>query len=139
MTANEAAPAARIPALLRRAGLRPTRQRVALAGLILDGGDRHLTAEALHAEARAAGIRVSGATVYNCLHRFVAAGLLRELVIAPGRVCFDTNTRPHHHFYDEENGALADIPADSVAFAALPAPPDARRIHRVDVVVRLKK
>lgn len=137
MTAN--APTAEAAALLRRAGLRPTRQRVALARLVAEGGDRHLTAERLHAEARGAGVRVSVATVYNALHRFVRAGLLRELTAAPGRTYFDTNTAHHHHFYDTETGELTDIPADSVALAAPPAPPAGREVERVDVVVRLKK
>ena len=131
-------PATNVPALLRGAGLRQTRQRVALARLALGGGDRHLCAEALHAEARQAGIRVSVATVYNTLHRFVDAGLLRELTVAPGRVRFDTNTAHHHHFYDEETGALTDVPGDSVALAALPDPPAGRRVARVDVILRLK-
>lgn len=126
-------------AMLRRAGLRPTRQRVALARLVAGGGGRHISAEDLHAEARAAGIRVSVATIYNTLHRFVGAGLLRELVVAPGRVRFDTNTAHHHHFHDEESGALTDIPGDSVALAKLPAPPAGRRVDRVDVIVRVKK
>ena len=126
-------------ALLRRAGLRPTRQRVALARLIAAGGDRHLTAERLHAEARGARVRVSVATVYNTLHRFVRAGLLRELTAAPGRTYFDTNTAHHHHFYDTETGELTDIPAEAVALAALPEPPAGRGVERVDVVVRLQK
>lgn len=137
MTAN--APTAEAAALLRRAGLRPTRQRVALARLVAEGGDRHLTAERLHAEARGAGVRVSVATVYNTLHRFVRAGLLRELTAAPGQTYFDTNTAHHHHFYDTETGELTDIPADAVALTAPPAPPAGREVERVDVVVRLKK
>ncbi len=124
-------------ALLRSLGMRPTRQRIALARLIMTGGNRHLSAETLHAEALAAGTRVSTATVYNTLHRFVSAGLLREIVVAPGRVRFDTNTAHHHHFYDEESGRLTDIPVDAIALAELPAPPRGRRVGRVDVIVRL--
>lgn len=138
MTANAPTAEAEAAALLRRAGLRPTRQRVALARLVAEGGDRHLTAEMLHAEARCAGVRVSIATVYNTLHRFVGAGLLRELTAAPGRTYFDTNTAHHHHFYDTETGELIDIPAEAVALAALPEPPAGREVERVDAVVRLK-
>lgn len=138
MTANAPTAEAEATALLRRAGLRPTRQRVALARLVAEGGDRHLTAERLHAEARGAGVCVSVATVYNTLHRFVRAGLLRELTTAPGRTYFDTNTAHHHHFYDPENGELTDIPAEAVALAALPEPPAGREVERVDAVVRLK-
>ena len=138
MTANAPTAEAEAAALLRHAGLRPTRQRVALARLVAEGGDRHLTAEMLHAEARGAGVRVSIATVYNTLHRFVRAGLLRELAAAPGRTYFDTNTAHHHHFYDPETGELTDIPAEAVALAALPEPPAGREVERVDAVVRLK-
>src|SRR5207248_10906086 len=91
------APAPPVAERLRRAGLRPTRQRVALARLLFDGGDRHVTAEQLHAEALAAAIRVSLATVYNTLHQFTAASLMREVVVEPGRSYFDTNTDDHHH------------------------------------------
>ncbi len=139
MTANAPTAEAEAAALLRRAGLRPTRQRVALARLVAEGGDRHLTAERLHAEARGAGVRVSVATVYNTLHRFVRAGLLRELAAAPGRTYFDTNTAHHHHFYDTETGELTDIPAEAVALATLPEPPAGREVERVDAVVRLRK
>src|ERR1700761_3175930 len=94
---------------LRGAGLRPTRQRVALARLLFSTGDRHVTAEHLHGEAQANAIRVSLATVYNTLHQFTSAGLLREVVVEPGRSYFDTNTTDHHHFFIESNGHLEDI------------------------------
>ena len=124
--------------LLRAANLRPTRQRRALAELLLGQGDRHVTAELLHEEARNAGVKVSLATVYNTLHQFTDAGLLRELVVESGRAYFDTNTDHHHHFFDEETGALTDIPGDSVALGALPRTPKGRQISRVDVIVRVR-
>ncbi|MBM3487965.1 MAG: transcriptional repressor [Alphaproteobacteria bacterium] len=123
--------------LLRRAGLRPTRQRVALARLLFDGTDRHVAADALHAAAVAAGVRVSLATVYNALHQFTAAGLLREVVVDPGRSYFDTNTVDHHHFYVEDDGTLADIPAEDVTLGAIPPPPAGTELRRVDVVIRV--
>jgi Fur family iron response transcriptional regulator len=98
-----------------------------------------VTAEQLHSEAQAARIPVSLATVYNTLHQFTAAGLLRELVIESGRSYFDTNVSNHHHFFFEENGALVDIPGEDVALASLPAPPEGARISRVDVVVRVTR
>ena len=124
---------------LRGAGLRPTRQRLALARLLLDAGDRHVTAEQLHGEAADTGIRVSMATVYNTLHQFTGAGLLREVVVDPGRSYFDTNVSDHHHFYDEGSGELHDIHASGVEVNRLPAPPSGTRVERVDVVVRLRK
>lgn len=129
------------PALkrLRSVGLRPTRQRLALARMLFDGGcDRHVTAEALHEEAQMNGVKVSLATVYNTLHQFTDAGLLREVVVDSGRAYFDTNATDHHHFFYEQDGRLEDIPGDRIALACLPdAPPDGE-ISRVDVIIRLK-
>ena len=128
------------PALrrLRAAGLRPTRQRLALAQLLLDGGERHVTAEQLHGEALAAGLPVSLATVYNALHQFTEAGLLREAVVEPGRSYFDTNTADHHHFFCEATGRLQDIPAQQLSVTGLPQPPSGTEIRRVDIVVRIR-
>ena len=122
---------------LRRVGLRPTRQRLALARLLFDQGNRHVTAEQLHGEASAAAVRVSLATVYNTLHQFTAAGLLNEVVVEPGRSYFDTNVEDHHHFFFEDSGRLQDIPGDTVLVGALPEAPAGTAIRRVDVIIRL--
>lgn len=122
---------------LRAAGLRPTRQRLALARLLFDGVDRHVSAEALHDEAAASNCRVSLATVYNTLHQFTAAGLLREIVVDAGRSYFDTNTADHHHFFFEDSGRLEDFPGHLIAIARLPEPPAGSDIRRVDVIVRV--
>jgi Fur family iron response transcriptional regulator len=123
--------------LLRRAGLRPTRQRLALGGLLFGVEDRHVTAEALHAEAVAAGERVSLATVYNTLHQFKRAGLLREIAIDGSKAYFDTNTSNHNHFLIESEGRLIDIPGSSITIDRMPEPPEGMRVSHVDVVVRL--
>ena len=125
-------------ARLRGAGLRPTRQRLHLAALLLDGPDRHLTAEDLHHEAAATGLRLSLATVYNNLHQFTEAGLLRAFVIDQGRLYFDTNIGPHHHFYCEASGRLTDVAESAVTLAALPPAPAGKSIERVDVIIRLR-
>jgi len=122
---------------LRRVGLRPTRQRLALARLLFDKGNRHLTAEQLHGEATEAAVRVSLATVYNTLHQFTTAGLLNEVVVEPGRSYFDTNVDDHHHFFFEESGQLQDIPGDTLLVSALPQAPSGTAIRRVDVIIRL--
>ena len=124
---------------LRAAGLRPTRQRVALARLLLENGNRHVTAEQLHGEALAAAIPVSLATVYNTLHQFIDCGILRELVIEPGRSYFDTNLDDHHHFYCESSGLLQDIPGELVMVGRLPQPPEGAEISRIDVVIRIRQ
>ena len=123
---------------LRRAGLRPTQQRMALGSLLFNGRDRHLTAEQLHGEARLAGIAVSVATVYNTLHQFTEAGLLREVVVDGSKTHFDTNTSNHHHFLFDD-GSLMDIPAGQLEVLGLPEPPEGSKVVRVDVLVRLGK
>jgi Fur family transcriptional regulator, iron response regulator len=134
-----ASPAPTILSRLRGAGLRPTRQRVALARLLFDGDDRHVTAEQLHGDAAAAAIPVSLATVYNTLHQFTGAGLLREVVVEPGRSYFDTNVDDHHHFFCESSGMLQDIPGNAVMVGQLPCAPAGTEISRVDVIIRVRR
>ncbi len=124
---------------LRAAGLRPTRQRLALAKLLFEGEDRHITAESLHGEALDNNIRVSLATVYNALHQFTDSGLLREIVVDASRSYFDTNTSDHHHFFFEHNGELMDIPGENMLVCDVPEPPAGMTINRVDVVVRVRQ
>ncbi|MDE0813248.1 MAG: Fur family transcriptional regulator [Alphaproteobacteria bacterium] len=123
---------------LKSVQLRPTRQRTALARLLLEGADRHVTAEQLHAEALGANVKVSLATVYNTLHQFTEAGLMREVVVETGRSYFDTNISDHHHFFEKDTGALSDIPLDSIKVLALPDAPEGREIDHVDIIVHLK-
>jgi Fur family iron response transcriptional regulator len=122
---------------LRKTGLRPTRQRVALAELLFGNGDRHFTAEMLHAEAVKSGIPVSLATVYNTLHQFVEAGLLREVAIESSKTYFDTKTSDHFHFFFEKDGILVDIETTDLKVENLPKPPEGMEITRIDVLVRL--
>ena len=124
---------------VRGAGLRPTRQRVALAELLFAKGDRHLTAEQLHEEALTAGVPVSLATVYNTLHQFTHAGLLRILAIEGSKTYFDTNTSDHHHFFIEGENSVFDIADAPVRVVNLPEPPAGMEIVNVDIVVRLRR
>jgi len=130
-------PASVLVERLRAVGLRPTRQRLAMTRLLFAKGDRHVTAEQLHGEVLAAAIPVSLATVYNTLHQFTAAGLLREVVVEPGRSYFDTNIADHHHFFCESNGLLQDIAAEDLTVIGLPLPPLGTEIGRVEVIVRV--
>ncbi len=122
---------------LKATGLRPTRQRVLLGRLLFGQGDRHVTAELLHAEVVASGERVSLATVYNTLHQFCEAGLLRELAIEGSKAYFDTNISNHNHFYIEGENRLMDIAGDAIHVEGLPEPPEGMKIGYIDVVVRL--
>ncbi len=123
---------------VREAGLRPTRQRVALADLLFAKGDRHLSAEELHEEALGAGVAVSLATVYNTLHQFTEAGLLRILAIEGAKTYFDTNTSDHHHFFIEGENRVMDIGSGPVSVNNLPEPPEGMEIANVDIIVRLR-
>jgi Fur family iron response transcriptional regulator len=126
-------------ARLRLSGLRPTRQRVELAGLLFKDCDRHVTAESLHDEVTKAGVKVSLATVYNTLHQFTGAGLLRQVIVDASRSYFDTNVGDHQHFFLEDEGMLIDIPGETIAVAGVPAPPAGLLVDRVDVVVRVRR
>jgi Fur family iron response transcriptional regulator len=128
-----------LTAVLRMAGLRPTRQRVALAEILFGGPHRHVSAEELLAEAGAAKVNVSLATIYNTLHQFRSAGLLREVAVDASRSYFDTDTSDHHHFYLEDEQRVIDIPASSIVIQNLPEPPKGTSITHVDVVVRVRK
>src|SRR3954469_8141555 len=123
---------------LKESGLRPTRQRVALARLLIETGPRHVTAEELFQEARTAGIAVSLATIYNTLHQFTAAGLMTEVVAGSGQSYFDTNPTSHYHYFDKSTGEIIDVPENAIRFTALPEPPPGKVIDRIDVVVRIR-
>ncbi|MGC9371121.1 MAG: iron response transcriptional regulator IrrA [Paracoccaceae bacterium] len=145
MSKNDAIPTGpeaveRGTAWLAGAGLRPTRQRVALAALLVgDGQDRHVTAESLFAAVSAAGGKVSLATVYNTLRAFCDAGLMQEVMVDGTKSYFDTCTEDHPHFFWEDEGKLSDAPADELEITRLPAAPEGAKVSKVDVVIRLRR
>ncbi len=125
---------------LARGALRPTRQRMSLAMLLIgDGHDRHVTAETLFSAVQETGEKVSLATVYNTLRAFCDAGLMQEVTVDGARSYFDTNITDHPHYYWEESGTLTDAPADQLAITQLPEPPAGMAISAVDVIIRLRK
>lgn len=128
-----------IASSLREAGLRPTRQRLALGDLLFTKGNRHVTAESLHQEVNRTAGHVSLATVYNTLHQFTDAGLLREINVTGSKSFFCTNVSDHHHFYLEQEDQLIDIDGDNIRLSGLPTPPTGTLIDQVEVVIRLKK
>ena len=127
-------------AWLAKAGLRPTRQRVTLAALLIgDGQHRHVTAESLFAAAKVQGEAVSLATVYNTLRAFCEVGLMSEITVDGSKSYFDTNTTEHPHFYWEDTGALTDAATERMQITNLPHAPDGAEIASVDVVIRLRR
>ncbi|MBI3433770.1 MAG: transcriptional repressor [Proteobacteria bacterium] len=128
-----------VKAMLRRVGLRPTRQRMALGWILFCKGDRHITAEMLYEEAIGAKVPVSLATVYNTLHQFTDVGVLRQVIVDGSKTYFDTNVSDHHHFFVEGENAILDIPDADAILGSLPAPPAGYEVARVDVVVRLRR
>lgn len=125
---------------LATAGLRPTRQRLTLASLLVgDGQHRHVTAESLFEAAKDGADSVSLATVYNTLRAFCDAGLLQEVTVDGSRSYFDTNTHDHPHFFWEDEARLTDAPSDQLVIAQLPDAPEGAEIASVDVVIRLRK
>ena len=127
----------RLSGKLRAAGLRSTRPRLALAHLLFGAGNRHVTAESLHKEARKAGLSVSQATIYNTLNQFLSAGLLSEVIVDHARSYFDTNVTEHHHFFIEDETRLIDIPLNEVVLSTVPDAPEGYDLAGVDVVIRL--
>ena len=139
MTTEHAITPQQMEQRLRHAGLRPTRQRMSLGEILFGHGDRHVSAEQLHAEAVRAGVEVSLATIYNTLNQFTEAGLLREVAVEGHKSYFDTNTSNHYHYYLEDEGRLMDIDSENLSVDGLPIPPDGMRISRIDIIVRLEK
>lgn len=136
---QDATPAARerVVSLLRERGVSPTSQRVAIAmELLLE--PIHLCAEDVARRVAVSDSNVSRATVYNTLRCFVDHGLLRQVNVGTDRVFYDSNTTPHHHFFDPANGKLTDIDRSEITITGLPALPDGRDLDSVELVIRLK-
>lgn len=141
MQTDSATSTASIRSQLRVLGLRPTRQRIAVARLLFAAGHRHLSAEDLYNEAQAAGIRLAYTTVYNVLHQFTQAGLIREVLVESGRTWFDTNTDAHMHLFDEDSGQIRDLhlnPREIGLLQMLDLPDDVE-ISDIDIILRFKK
>ncbi len=124
---------------LRKAGLRPTKQRMIIANILLDGVNRHFTAENLQDEINSSGNSMSIATVYNCLKKFRNCGLIKQIETSKDTAIFDTNTNQHHHFLNEDTGDLIDIEDDEINLKKLPKIPQGYFNNGVEVLIKLKK
>ena len=123
--------------LLRERGVTPTHQRLEIARALLSR-KQHLSADEILGIVNRRHAETSKATVYNTLKLFLDKGLIREVIVDPSRVFYDSNTAPHHHLFDMDRGVLVDIDADQVAVTGLPTLPDGMRTVGVDVIVRVK-
>jgi len=112
---------------------------MALCRRLFEASHRHVTAETLHGEILESGLKISLATIYNTLHQFTKAGLLREVVVDGAKTYFDTNASPHHHFFDVDDGALLDIPGDGIEICGLPGAPQGLEVQSVDITVRVRR
>ena len=125
--------------LLKNVALRPTKQRIALTKILFQENNLHVTAEQLHSEAIRKGYKISLATVYNALNSFKEAGIVKQVLVEPGKIYFDTNTESHHHFYIEETGELVDVPDDECQIVSLPLIPAEYTVNQVEITIRLEK
>lgn len=126
-----------VKAILRRAGLRPTRQRIALGCLLFTDKHRHVTPDMLNEEALLIGEKLSVATVYNALNQFADAGLIRKISLHSERTYFDTDTGDHTHFYIHDEDRVIDIVSNDVSVGPLPPPPAGYKVSKVDIVIHL--
>jgi Fur family iron response transcriptional regulator len=124
--------------LLEEHGILPTAQRVDIAAVMLSRR-QHLSAEQVLVEARARGACVSKATVYNTLGLFAQKGLIREVIVDPAKVFYDSNNAPHFHFYNTDTGVLSDIDPEGIRVENLPRLPSGTTVERVDVIVRVRE
>ena len=123
-----------------RAGLRPTKQRIKLAQLLIgDGENKHITAESLFDLVKKNDVSVSLATVYNTLKAFCDVGLINEVMVDGGKSYFDTRLDDHPHFFWEDTGQISDAPSDALKINNLPDPPNGYEITKIDVIIRLKQ
>ena len=123
-----------------RAGLRPTKQRIKLAQILIgDGENKHITAEGLFDLVKKSDVSVSLATVYNTLKAFCDVGLINEVMVDGGKSYFDTRLDDHPHFFWEDTGQISDAPSETLEVNNLPTAPDEYKITKVDVIIRLKR
>ena len=123
--------------LLSHSDIKPTRQRVEIAKVML-AEPQHLSAEQVLSRVNHEKERVSKATVYNTLNLFVEKGLIKQVLIDPSKVFYDSNTGTHCHFYNEDTGELTDFDAVDIQLAGMPALPENTESTGVDVIVRIK-
>lgn len=122
---------------LRAVGIIPTRQRVEI-GLQLFDRDKHITADQLLELVNTSSPEASKATIYNTLGLFAGKGLIREVIVDPQKLVYDTNTSAHHHIYNVDTGELSDVSSDHISISELPELHAGVEIEAVDIVIRVR-
>lgn len=123
--------------LFQQCGIAPTQQRRQIAE-ILFARPQHVSAEQVLERVNQSGSVASKATVYNTLGLFARKGLIREVIVDPSRVFYDSNPTTHHHFFNVDTGQLEDIDAQQLMLQALPTPPAGTALEGVDIIVRVR-
>ena len=118
-------------------GIRPTKQRMILAKLLFEKGDRHISAEELYEEVKKDKRKISLATIYNSLKQFRKIGLLKELVVDQNKSIYCTNHDKHYHLYIEDEGKLIDIPQENIDLN-IPEIPACLKLHNIDIIIRVR-
>ncbi len=126
-----------IPQRLIEKGINPTQQRLGIAEFMLCK-PQHLSAEQILDGMTSLGLKVSKATVYNTLKLFVRQGILREVLIDPERVFYDSNTQPHFHIFNIDSGELYDLAPDQVTLDVTPMLPNGLALDSMDIVFKVK-
>jgi Fur family iron response transcriptional regulator len=123
--------------LLQQCNIAPTQQRRQIAQ-ILFARPQHVSADQVLERVNQDGSVASKATVYNTLGLFARKGLIREVIVDPSRVFYDSNPTEHHHFFNVDTGRLEDIEAPQLIVQNLPTPPDGTELENVDIIIRVR-
>jgi len=122
---------------LKKNNIRPTKQRMVLAKLLFENGDRHISAEELFEEVKKEDRKISLATVYNTLKQFKNLGILKELVVDQNKSIYCTNHESHYHLFIEDEGKIIDIPQKNIDLN-IPEIPACLSLHNIDIIVRVR-
>ena len=134
---NSQAIKSKVVRMLTDRGISPTQQRLKI-GMVLFNKNQHLSADQVLEMVNTEGNIASKATIYNTLGLFARKGLIREVIVDSTKVFYDSNTQPHHHFYNVDTGTLHDVAAEELIITGLPTPPDTAEIKDVDVIIRIQ-
>ena len=123
--------------MLDSSPLKVTEQRIAMINLLFKDGAAHFTAEDIYEEVNKKKIKISLATIYNCLNQFREFGIIKAIKVSSDKIYFDTNLKEHHHFFCVKSGKLIDVETDKVRISKLPKIPRGKKFKSVDVIINI--